>query len=88
MNVEIRPGAIAASQTRLAIADCNLHPTPGKASDIWPYLSKRWREHAQTYGLLPRHGYQAGPAYPKGQPDAARLDSWPPDGKPGSQVKD
>ena len=36
--------------------------------------------------MLPRHGFQSGPAYPKGQPDAARLDSWPPDGRPGSDL--
>jgi len=35
--------------------------------------------------MIPRHGYQAGPAYPKGNPDASRRDAYPPGGGgPGS----
>jgi uncharacterized protein len=80
------PQAAKPAISRAAIADCDIHPTPAKISDIYPYLSERWRKHAETYGLLPRHGYQKGPAYPKGQPDAARRDAYPPSGKPGSDL--
>ena len=87
MNIEVAQRALKAdAKARPIIVDCDIHPALAKPSDIWPYLPKRWREHAQTYGLLPRHGFQSGPAYPKGQPDAARLDSWPPDGRPGSDL--
>ncbi len=81
-----RPQAGKSAIVRPVIADCDIHPCLAKPSDILPYLPKRWQEHAMIYGMLPRHGYQSGPAYPKGQPDAARLDSWPPDGRPGSDL--
>lgn len=85
MNIAV-PTLEAAVKARPAIVDCDVHPTLAKPADILPYLSKRWRDHAMTYGALPRHGYQSGPAYPKGQPDAARLDSWPEGGRPGSDL--
>lgn len=72
--------------SRPAIADGDIHPCLAQASDILPYLSSRWQRHMQTFGMLPRHGYQSGPAYPKGQPDAARRDAWPPGGRPGSDL--
>ncbi|HEY5817616.1 MAG TPA: amidohydrolase family protein [Mesorhizobium sp.] len=85
MNFEIAQRATKDAASRPVIVDCDIHPL-GEAKDLLPYLSQRWREHAQSYGLLPRHGFQSGPAYPKGQPDAARLDSWPPEGRPGSDL--
>lgn len=90
MNVAQRaPDQSTANQSaivRPAIIDCDIHPTLAKSSDILPYLPARWRDHAASFGLLPRHGFQSGPAYPKGQPDAARLDAWPPGGRPGSDL--
>ena len=42
---------------------------------------------AKTFGSRPRQAYQAGPAYPKGQPNASRRDAWPPEGgRPGSSL--
>ncbi len=40
----------------------------------------------QMFGSRPRQAYQAGPAYPKGQPNASRRDAWPPGGRPGSSL--
>jgi predicted TIM-barrel fold metal-dependent hydrolase len=41
----------------------------------------------ETYGLRHRHGFQKGPAFPKGQPGAMRRDAYPPGGgKPGSDL--
>ncbi len=82
-DLKERPGAVA---PKAAIADCDIHPCLVKATDIKPYLSRRWQRHMDQFGMLPRHGYQAGPAYPKGQPDAARIDAWPPGGRPGSNL--
>ncbi|MCS0494627.1 amidohydrolase [Ancylobacter sp. MQZ15Z-1] len=62
---------------RLAVADCDIHPTVNGYRDLYPYLEKRWQTHLQTYGAKVRHGYQRGAAYPKGQPDAKRRDAWP-----------
>ncbi len=77
-----------ASEAKLAIADCDVHPAPKSVEkEIFPYLPQRWQDHYQTYGMLLRQPFQNGPAYPKGQPDAARRDAYPPNGgKPGSDL--
>ncbi|MCC7348001.1 MAG: amidohydrolase [Variibacter sp.] len=90
MNVQVLPKGSAEplAPTRLAIADCDIHPYPKSIKkEILPHLSKRWQDHYETYGLLRRQGFSSGPAYPKGQPDAARRDAYPPGGgKPGSDL--
>ena len=41
----------------------------------------------ETYGIIYRQGFPTGPAFPKGQPNAARRDAYPPGGgKPGSDL--
>jgi predicted TIM-barrel fold metal-dependent hydrolase len=90
MNVQTLPkGSVEpVAQAKLAIADCDIHPTPKSIpKEIYPHLEKRWQQHHATYGFLRRQGYASGPAYPKGQPDAARRDAYPPGGgRPGSDV--
>ncbi len=90
MTVETiqNPGAAIAAGQKLAIADCDIHPSPKSVEkEVFPYLEKRWQDHYNTYGLLLRQPYQNGPAYPKGQPDAARRDAYPPNGgRPGSDL--
>ena len=73
---------------KLAIADCDIHPTPKSVPvEIYPYLSKRWQDYMETYGIIYRQGFPTGPAFPKGQPNAARRDAYPPGGgKPGSDL--
>ncbi len=71
----------------MAIADCDIHPTPNSVQEIHPYLDPRWREHIDTFGMLRRHGCLTGSAYPKGTPGANRRDAAPPNGgKPGSNL--
>ena len=92
MTVDVRPqpGPARASPTRLAIADCDIHPRPagagigGVSRSLYPYLSRRWQEHVETYGVAYRQPWQRGPAYPKAQPQACRRDAWPPGDMPGS----
>ena len=88
MSVETigKASATMPANQKLVIADCDIHPSPKSVEkEIFPFLEKRWRDHYQTYGMLLRQPYQAGPAYPKGQPDAARRDAYGPNGeKPGS----
>ena len=89
MNIHVTNVVDAKRDSRvgLAIADGDIHPNPKNAKALHPYLSKRWQQHLDTYGLIPRHAYQAGPAYPKGMPDASRRDSYPDDGTyPGSNL--
>ena len=66
---------------KLAIADCDIHPAPKSVPvEIYPYLSKRWQDYMETYGIIYRQGFPTGPAFPKGQPNAARRDGYPPGG--------
>lgn len=88
LDAVTKPGIDTSTTAKLAIADCDIHPSPRSVErEIFPFLEKRWQDHYKTYGLLPRQPYQNGPAYPKGQPDAARRDAYLPDGgKPGSDL--
>ena len=84
MNVDVlnRSGS-AAAQSKLAIADCDVHPRPpgagigGVSKALYPYLSQRWREHVETFGVRYRQPWEKGSAFPKGQPQACRRDAWP-----------
>lgn len=90
MTVETvrKPDPASAQAQKLAIADCDIHPSPKSVEkEVFPFLEKRWQEYYKFYGMLPRQPYQNGPAYPKGQPDAARRDAYPPaGGRPGSDL--
>jgi predicted TIM-barrel fold metal-dependent hydrolase len=84
-RAEVGPARGTAS--KLAIADCDIHPTTKSIEDLAPFLEKRWRDLLRDFGHSPRVGFQNGPAYPKGQPDAARRDAYPDaGGKPGSDL--
>ena len=94
MNVDVlnRTGAQTPNQSKLAIADCDVHPRApgvgigGVSKALYPFLSQRWREHIETIGVRYRQPWERGSAYPKGQPQAARRDSWPNGDNPGSDV--
>lgn len=88
MGVELlEPRIVQPADSRLAIADCDIHPARRSRKDLYPFMEKRWQEHLETFGVRLRQAYQAGPAYPKGQPNAARRDAWPPGGTvPGSDL--
>ena len=78
MNLQVpNPAAGAASASRLAIADCDIHHSPRDFKLLYPYLEKRWRDHIDLFGSYSRQGMAKGPQYPKGQPDASRRDAWP-----------
>ena len=91
MNVDVlnRSGIQPANATKLAIADGDVHPRPpgagigGVSKALYPYLTKEWREHVETFGITYRQPWEKGSAYPKGQPQAARRDAWVPNGTPG-----
>jgi predicted TIM-barrel fold metal-dependent hydrolase len=89
MNVQVSPvlPVQPANQSKPATADCDIHPQRNGPKALHPFLPQRWIEHMQTFGARPRQAYQAGPAYPKGQPNAARRDAYPPEGGgPGSSL--
>ena len=82
MNVQLRetPASATPGASRIAIADCDIHPAARGEKDLHPWLAKRWIEHIAQFGRPARHGWQSGPAYPKGQPNASRRDAVPPEG--------
>src|ERR1019366_10436093 len=85
MNVQLRKiqSADPAPISKTAIADCDMHLGPASMRDLYPWLTRRWQQHIETYGTAHRTGMQDGlPSYPKAQPNAARRDAWPPSGKP------
>lgn len=94
MNIHVQDIKISDAEARkranrvgIAIADGDIHPALADPTALYPYLSKRWRDHMDAYGMIPRHQYLAGPAYPKGNPDACRRDAYPPEGgRPGSSL--
>src|SRR3984885_15760321 len=83
MNGNVKPEAAKRTSTRLAIADCDIHPVRSTPNAFDPWLSARWRDHLKTFGSPRRLAMQAGPAFPKGQPDAARRGALPPGGGRG-----
>lgn len=96
MTVDVlnRSAAQVENASRLAIADCDIHPrAPGKAiggvsTSLFPYLSKAWRDHITEFGVAYRQQWEKGPAFPKNQPAASRRDAWPESGGgPGSDLK-
>jgi hypothetical protein len=90
MNVQVleRSTVKLIGPAKLAIADCDIHPSArSEKKELYPFMEERWRRHLDTFGMMRRLGYQSGPEYPKGQPNAARRDSYPPEGGgPGSSL--
>jgi uncharacterized protein len=63
--------------------DCDVHPAMPSEKTLYRYLPRRWVQHHEIFGLS---RYQAA-YYPRGTPNAARADAWPPSGKrPGSDL--
>lgn len=89
MNIDVRgaPAKAPAAESRVAIADCDIHHSPKNFKLVYPYLEKRWQEQLDLFGQRARQGNFSGPQFPKGQPDASRRDAWPPGGgRPGSDL--
>ncbi len=53
MNIPVRHATAA---TKLTIVDCDIHPAMRKPSDLYPFLSARWRKHMTTFGEHLRQG--------------------------------
>ena len=84
MNVDVlnRSGAAPQVSSKLMIADGDIHPRVLGVKQLYPWISKRWQEHLETFGSRVRQGWEKGPMYPKMQPLASRRDAWTPTGKP------
>jgi predicted TIM-barrel fold metal-dependent hydrolase len=84
MNIQVRERPEQASPVvaKTAIADCDIHPARATATELYPWLAKRWHAHLETIGLHAYQGMMGGPPYPKAQPNASRRDAYPPEGGP------
>lgn len=65
-------------RTRTAVIDCDIHNAVPSPKALLPYLPERWRRHHETFG---GRGHSGG-TYPRANQNAARTDSWPPNGNP------
>jgi hypothetical protein len=84
MNVPVRE--VKAAQ-RLTIVDCDIHPAYRSPADLHPFLSARWREHMTTFGEHLRQGLSGQLAWPRMMASGMRLDAFPKDGPPGSDLE-
>jgi predicted TIM-barrel fold metal-dependent hydrolase len=88
MNINVQGQSIDKQATRLAVVDCDIHPQMRANTDLFPFLSERWRNHMTTYGNFQRQALGDTLAYPRMTPDVARRDAWPPGGAPpGSDLE-
>ena len=86
MTTELRERQ-PATEARLNVIDCDIHPTMGSLSDLNPWLAKRWQQHIVTYGEFVRQGLSKTLSHPRMQPAVSRADAWPPNGGlPGSHL--
>jgi predicted TIM-barrel fold metal-dependent hydrolase len=83
MNV---PKVETAAAQRLKVVDCDIHPTQKRPQDIYPYLSKRWRDHLDSYGGHVRQSNPGQLSYPRMVANGMRVDAFPDDGPPGSDL--
>src|SRR2546429_7961380 len=84
MNITVRQRT--ASQ-RLAIVDCDIHPAFRSPAELHPFLPARWREHMITFGEHVRHGLTGQLPYPRMMAAGMRIDSFPEQGPPGSDLE-
>ena len=75
-----------ASTPRVSIIDCDIHNAVPGPEALFPYLSERWRQHARTIGVRGRTALAEGFDYPRGTVNACRVDAWPTNGPPGSDL--
>src|SRR3954468_16416961 len=84
MNV---PFQHAGASQHLMIVDCDIHPAYRTPSDLYPFLSERWREHMTTFGEHLRQGLSGQLAWPRMMASGMRVDAFPEDGPPGSDLE-
>ena len=83
MNIAVRQ---APAVQQLKVVDCDIHPVYRTPAELHPFMSARWREHMATFGTHFRHGLHGQLPYPRMMAAGMRLDSFPDDGPPGSDL--
>ncbi len=72
----------ATATESFGIVDCDIHPAQKHPSELFPYLSERWREHMVSFGSHYRQPFAFGLPYPRFG-DGNRVDARTPDGSYG-----
>jgi uncharacterized protein len=85
MNVAVRQ-PVAAEIQRLKVVDCDIHPAWRTPAELHPFMAERWREHMATFGTHFRHGLIGQLPFPRMMAGGMRVDSFPEDGPPGSNL--
>jgi predicted TIM-barrel fold metal-dependent hydrolase len=65
-----------------AVIDCDIHNAMTSGNVWYDFLPKEWHDYHRQIGGRSR----MGSAYPRAMKSAARHDSWPPSGPPGSDM--
>jgi len=76
---------LAPPRVGAGLVDVDIHPLPLPGA-LNAYLPERWRRHMAEYGSRTTNGLQALTEYPSMYAGAARADSWPKTGAPGSDL--
>jgi len=76
-TITVKPAASAGAPAKDFVVDCDSHNLP-TLDDLKPYLSRRWREYLETFGLRTPSEY----GIVRARWMASRTDSWGPSGKP------
>jgi len=79
MNAPLREQKAA---QRLMIVDCDIHPIQRSAKDLYPFLSKHWQEHLETFGGHVRQGLIEQTMWPRMMAAGQRADAYPAQGGP------
>lgn len=78
------PKQAVRTTSSVGIADCDIHPLLKDRYGLYPYISKRWRDHLDQYGEL---AFEATDTIPSAVPGSLRRDAWPAGGgPPGSDL--
>jgi len=93
MNVPLRHtsgvqagSAQTSASQQTTIVDCDIHPAYRTPADLHPFLPARWREHMTTFGEHLRQGLSGQLAWPRMMAAGMRLDAYPEQGPPGSDL--
>ena len=67
---------------KLMYVDCDIHPIQRAPSDLYPYLSRQWIEHYETFGPHIRAGMTGAQVLPRMMAAGQRADAYPANGGP------
>ncbi|MDB5673647.1 MAG: hydrolase [Sphingomonas bacterium] len=86
MNTGVLEKLVAKPPAKLGIVDCDIHPSPQSMASLFPFMSERWRTHAETFGFFAPAPFVGHSMFAKSAPSIARRDAWPESGPPGSDL--